>query len=106
MSVKLGVLKNFLKFTGEHLYRSLFLIKLQAFQPSTLLKKRFQHRCFHVNFTNGAGKLILNFIKKMTVKKTNYGSSWKQKGSFLKNQKKKASENLKSKKIKIMYLQP
>ena len=34
---KKGVLRNFAKFTGKHLYQRLFLIKLQA-GPSTLLK--------------------------------------------------------------------
>ena len=36
---KKGVLKHFAKFTGKHLC-----------QPATLLKKRFWHRCFPVNF--------------------------------------------------------
>ena len=39
-SIKKGVLRNFAKFTGKHLCRSLFLIKLQA----------LWHRCFSVNF--------------------------------------------------------
>ena len=38
-SVKKGVLKNFVNFTGKHLCWSLFLIKLQAFRPAILLKK-------------------------------------------------------------------
>ena len=33
------VLKNFTLFTGKHLCWSLFLIKLQSFSPSTLLKR-------------------------------------------------------------------
>ena len=36
----------------NHLCWSLFLIKLQAFRPTTLLKKRHQHRCFPVNIAN------------------------------------------------------
>ena len=36
---KIGALKNFAIFTGEHLYWSLLLIKLQ----------RLQHRCYPVN---------------------------------------------------------
>ena len=56
-SVKRGVLKNFTKFTGKHLAR-----------PSTLLKKRLQHRCFPKNFVkfprtsfiqNTSGRLLL-----------------------------------------------
>ena len=39
MFFKLGVLKYFAIFTRKHLYRSLFLIKLQAFKPATLLKR-------------------------------------------------------------------
>ena len=39
MFFKLGVLKNFAIFTRKHSYRSLLLIKLQAFKPATLLKR-------------------------------------------------------------------
>ena len=46
---KKGVLRNFAKFTGKHLYQSLFFNKV-AGKPATLLKKRFWHRCFPVNF--------------------------------------------------------
>ena len=41
-SVRIGLLRNFAKFTGKHLYQSL--------RPATLLKMRFWHRCFPVNF--------------------------------------------------------
>ena len=34
-----GVLKNFVIFTGKHLHRSLFWIKLQVLRPVTLLKR-------------------------------------------------------------------
>ena len=40
---KKGVLRNFAKSTGKHLY--------QNFWPATLLKARLWHRCFPVNFT-------------------------------------------------------
>ena len=46
---KIGVLKNFPKFTGKHLLWIFFLIKLQARRPATVLKKRFQYMCFRVN---------------------------------------------------------
>ena len=36
--VKTGVLTNFANFTGKHLRWSLFLIKLQVWRPTTLLK--------------------------------------------------------------------
>ena len=41
--IKNGILKNFVNFTENHLYWSLFLIELQA--------KRLKHRCFPVEFT-------------------------------------------------------
>ena len=47
-SVKKGVLKSFANFTGKHLWWSLFLIKLEAFRPVSLLK-RLQYRCFPAN---------------------------------------------------------
>ena len=47
MLFKIDVLKNV---TGKHVRWSLFLIKLQTWRPATLLKKRFQHRCFPVKF--------------------------------------------------------
>ena len=43
-----AVLKNSAIFTGQQLCWSLFLIKYQARNPATLLK-RLQHRCFPVN---------------------------------------------------------
>ena len=39
MFFKIGVLNSFAKFTRKHLSWSLFLIKLQAFRPSTFLKE-------------------------------------------------------------------
>ena len=47
---KKGALKNFSKFTGKHLCRSLFFNKVAGLTPATLLKKRLRHRCFPVNF--------------------------------------------------------
>ena len=49
-SVTKGVHRNFAKFTGKHLCQSLFLNKVSVLSPATLLKKRFWHRCFPVNF--------------------------------------------------------
>ena len=48
-SIIKAVLKNFAIITGKHLCWSFFLIKLLAFRPATLLKKRLQHRCFPVD---------------------------------------------------------
>ena len=39
MFLKMSVLKNFPIFTGKHLCWSLFLIKLQAWRPATILKR-------------------------------------------------------------------
>ena len=44
---KKDVLRNFAKFTGKHGFQSLFFAGLR---PATLLKERFWHRCFPVNF--------------------------------------------------------
>ena len=44
-SIKKGVLKNFAKFTGKHLCRSLFFKKVASLRPTTFLfKKGFRHR--------------------------------------------------------------
>ena len=48
---KIGVLRNFAKFTGKYLCLSLFLDKVTGLRPATLLKERLWHRCFPVNFT-------------------------------------------------------
>ena len=47
--VKIGVPQYFTKFTGKHLYRSLFLNKV-AGRSATLLKKKLWHKCFPLNF--------------------------------------------------------
>ena len=39
MFFKIGVLKHFTIFTGKHLSWRLFLLKLQAFRPATILKR-------------------------------------------------------------------
>ena len=50
---KRDVLENFTKFTGNPLYWSLFLIKLQPSIPQLYLKKRLQqHKRFTMNFTD------------------------------------------------------
>ena len=47
---KKGFLESFTKFTGKHLCQSLFFNKDADLRPATLLKKRFQHSSFPVNF--------------------------------------------------------
>ena len=49
-SVQKGVLKNFTKTTGKHLCQSLFLNKVAALRPATLLKLRLWHKYFPVSF--------------------------------------------------------
>ena len=58
-SVKKGVLKNFANFLGKHLYWSLFLIKLQAYN---FIKKRLRQRCFPVQFAKILRTSILKNI--------------------------------------------
>ena len=48
--VNKSVPKNFTKFTGKQLFRSLFFNNVAGFRPVTLLKEKLQHRCFPVNF--------------------------------------------------------
>ena len=45
------VFRNFAKFTGKHLCKSLFFNKVAGLKSATLLKKNLWHRCFPVNFT-------------------------------------------------------
>ena len=60
MFLNIDVLKNFAIFTRNHLCLSIFLIKLQACRPATLLKT-FQHSCFPVN---NIKFLIKSFLQK------------------------------------------
>ena len=47
---KKGILRNFAKFTGKHLCRTLFFNIVAGLRPATLLKVRLWHRCFPMNF--------------------------------------------------------
>ena len=47
---KIDVFLNFAKFTGKHMYWSLFFGKDSGFQAATLLKKRLSCRRFPPNF--------------------------------------------------------
>ena len=58
-SVKTSVCRNFVKFTGKHLYQSLFFIKVADFRPATLLKKRLWYKYFPVNFAKFLRTLFL-----------------------------------------------
>ena len=60
MFFKIGVLKNFVNFTGKHLCWNLFLTKLQARRPEgNSVEKRLQHRAFPVKFTKFLRTLFL-----------------------------------------------
>ena len=48
-SMKIGVLRNFPKFTEKYLCQSLFFNKVAGLRLATLLKKRLWHRCLPVN---------------------------------------------------------
>ena len=50
MFYKKCVPRNFTKFTGKHLYQSLFFNKVAGLRSVTLLKKRLLYRCFPANF--------------------------------------------------------
>ena len=72
-SVRKGVLRNFVQFTGKHLFQSLIFDKVARMRPATLLKMRLWHRCFPVNFTkflrapflqNTSGRLLLKTARK------------------------------------------
>ena len=45
-SIRKAILKNFVIFTGKHLCWGLFLLKLQAFRPLTVLKRDFNTDIF------------------------------------------------------------
>ena len=55
MFCKKSVLKNLAKFTVKHLCQSFFFNNVAGLRPATILKKRFWHRCFSVNFAKFSG---------------------------------------------------
>ena len=68
-SIEKGVLENFTKFTGKHL-----------FQVGSFIKKRFWHRCSPVNFvkflrtpfSQNTSRWLLKVLDMPTVTSTNY----------------------------------
>ena len=48
-SIKKGVIRNFVKFTGKHMCQSIFFNKVAGLRYATLLKKRLWDMCFLVN---------------------------------------------------------
>ena len=75
-SVRKGVLRNFAKFTGEHMCQALFFNKVAGLRFATLLNKRLWHRRFTVNFAiflrtpflpEHLRWLVLCFVRKLLV---------------------------------------
>ena len=67
-SVKKASLKNLAKFTGKHLYWSLFLLKLQAWTPASLSKKDTNTYVFLFNLLNFKSFPILkNICERLVV---------------------------------------
>ena len=54
------VLKNFPIFTGKHLCRSLFPIKVAGLKACSIFRRGFQHSCFPVNIAKFLRTPILN----------------------------------------------
>ena len=71
MFFKIGAFKNLAVFTGKHQCWSLFLIKLQVFRPSTLLKRRLLHRCLSVKFEKSL-KTDFHLHKKIVLKAVSF----------------------------------
>ena len=94
-----GVLRNFVKFIGKHLRKSLCFKKVAGPRPATLLKKSLLRRCFLVNFTkflrtpflqSTSGRLLLQIFKCLDVIKClsmkrnrHYWITWKVKHSVI-----------------------
>ena len=66
--LKLDVLKNLVNSTGKHLCWNLFLIKLKAWSPATLLKRNFSTGVFLWN--------LQNFLEHLFLQKSSIGCFW------------------------------
>ena len=77
----LGILRNFVKFTGKHLWQGPFFNKAVDMGPEAcnLFKKRPCQRCFRLNFSeflrtpflqNVSGRLLLSLEIYKSKKKT------------------------------------
>ena len=77
-SIKVGVLKNFVLFTENHLHGSLFLIKLKVWRPTTLLIPVFSYiakflkhlfwrsSCVRVLMTRHTDSICFLFLEKFS----------------------------------------
>ena len=61
------VLRNFAKFTENHLYQRLFFNR-----PATLLKKSFWHRCFPLSFAKFLTTLFTEHLRKTAFATRNF----------------------------------
>ena len=71
-SIKKAFLKDFVIFTGKHLFKGLFFNKVAGHQACNFIKKRLQHRYFLANIRKFVGRPILNwrtFVKSCIVGK-------------------------------------
>ena len=76
-SIRKGVLRNFAKFTRKPLCQSLFLNKVAALRPETLLKKRLWHMCFPVNFAKFLrAPFLQNISRRLLLKRTEKIKKW------------------------------
>ena len=51
-SIKKGILKNFAKYIGKHLYQGLLCFSVPKYSSGLKLETRLWHGCFPVNFAN------------------------------------------------------
>ena len=65
---KESVLRNFTKFRGKHLCKSLFFNKVLALRSATLLTKTLWHRCLFVNFAKFLHIFLQNTSRRQFLK--------------------------------------
>ena len=88
MCFKISALKNFAIFARKRQCWSLFLIKLQAWRPAFLLKKRLHSRCFSVNIKRFLRTVFLQntssslYFPKFYVMIEWFGRLWAQNWHF------------------------
>ena len=71
-SFRKGGLRNFAKFPGKQLCQSIVFNKAVGLRPATLLKKRFWHRFFPVNFAKFIGTPFLQNTSGDSLRKVNH----------------------------------
>ena len=86
---KKSVLRNFAKFTGEHLCQGLFFSKVAGLRTAILLKRRPWHRCFPVKFAK--------FLRTSFLTEHSDGCLCMLQSAVSKNQKQSSRDVLKKK---------